>query len=142
MTRFCTRRETVLDYSLEGDQGPDEQQQRPRPSSCRYRMRPVDVAEILVAPVPVTYTAGEYEDDASGERAGGGKEKMAMFWVVMLRTRKCYSFSQHLQCMINELDKEDKSRLQKAANREYEVRIGLREADFAAPASRLPNCRR
>lgn len=79
--------------------------------------RPVDVAEILIAPVPVTYTVMD-TPDSDPETA---KEKMAMFWVVMLRTRKCYSFNQHLQCMINELDKEDKTRLQKAANREYEV---------------------
>lgn len=123
----------ILDYSLEaGEQEEEEEEDDRHPQQHYYRTRPVDVAEILVSPVPVTYVVsskrrmtkhdgGDDNDEVQQQQAEEEEEeKMAMFWVVMLRTRKCYSFNQHLQCMINELDREDKSRLQKAANREYE----------------------
>lgn len=115
--------DAILDYAMEID-GSEESQQR------HYRTRPVDAGEILVAPVSVTYTVSEKQqrseenddaDDADDDPSNPSKKKMAVFWIVILRTRKCYNFNEHVQCMINELDKEDKSRLVNAASREYEA---------------------
>ena len=99
-----------------------------RHNKIHYKTRPIDVAEILVAPVSVTYSVPQQQQQQPSAAVSLDhppatvveKEKMAVFWVVMLRTRKCYNFAQHLQCMINDLDREDRSRIQKLANREYE----------------------
>ena len=126
--------DAILDYAMEIDDSQESQQQLER----HYRTRPVDAGEILVAPVSVTYTVSDkqqsevHDDAASGDEdddndgvGNSSKKKMAMFWIVILRTRKCYNFNEHIQCMINELDKEDKSRLVNAASREYEARKPL-----------------
>jgi hypothetical protein len=89
-----------------------------------FRTRPVDVGEILVAPVPVTYTVKDHP------QAEEEKQKMAMIWMVVLRTRKCYSFNHHIQSMIDDLDKEDKSRLQKAAGKDYEEVMNMMREVF------------
>ncbi len=79
-------------------------------SKTRCKKFPVDVAEILVAPVCVTFSARHSND----------VEKMTCFWLVILKTRKCYNFNEHLRWMINELDREDRNHVKKMANREYE----------------------
>jgi hypothetical protein len=48
------------------------------------------------------------------------EDKMLCFWLVILKTRKCYNFNEHLRWMVNELDKEDRMHSKKIANREYE----------------------
>jgi hypothetical protein len=93
-----------------------------------YKMEIVDVAEILLAPVFITYTAPEdgsrqkrldhadsllsaaAQDDAPGAAAqassGGSERKVTAFMLTMLKTRKCYNFSAHLQWLVNSVDKE------------------------------------
>ncbi len=93
-------------------------------SQTSFRRKPVDVAEILVVPVCVTYTAspikskkaaGDNDDDDDD-----AEEKTLCFWLVILKTRKCYNFNEHLRWMVNELDKEDRVHSKRSINREYE----------------------
>lgn len=93
-------------------------QQQQEPGAPTFQRRPVDVAEILLAPVCVTYSV-------EGSNQAEKTEKMVCFWVVILKTRKCYNFNEHLRWMINELDNEDRSHVKKAANREYEDIMNL-----------------
>jgi len=47
---------------------------------------------------------------------------------VLLESRKCYSFVRHVQWLISNVDKEDKSNLKRGANREWEdIMAMLRE---------------
>jgi hypothetical protein len=86
----------------------------------QFSMSIVDVGEIVVAPVCISYVTPR-NDHAS--RAGVGnsssgattgdededeeeEEKVAAFWLVMLKTRKCYSLSAHLNWLIANVDKE------------------------------------
>ena len=85
-----------------------------------FKKKPVDVAEILVAPVCVTYTSVAPGGDSEMAEDDGEEEKMLCFWLVILKTRKCYNFNEHLRWMVNELDKEDRMHSKKIANREYE----------------------
>ena len=74
----------------------------------KMHTRPVDVAEILLVPVRVTYTTESLKE---------GETKMVCFWQVILKTRKCYNFNLHLKWLINDLDSEDKSHLKKFVNK-------------------------
>jgi hypothetical protein len=132
-----------------------------------YRTRPIDVAEILVSPVSVTYSVphvvGENSKDddpldrmmerpgnkqqqqQQGSPSGGAggvnekKEKMAVFWVVALKTRKCYNFNKHLETMINDLDKEEKSRVQKLAAKEFVEVMNMMREVFLFQYKNSPN---
>ena len=126
-----------------------------RGSKDYKKIRPIDVAEILVAPVSVTYTVPcsvvvpspddplSLSTSASGE--GGGatliqqKEKMAVFWVVILKTRKCYNFNKHLEIMVNDLDKEEKSRVQKLAAKEFVDVMNMMREVFLFQYKNSPN---
>lgn len=103
-----------------------------------FRTSPVDVAEILLAPVCVTYTISSggpvpsssdmHGNSGHDHESGGGENKMLCYWLVVLKTRKCYNFNEHLRWMVNELDREDKTHVKKFANKEYEdVLYMLRE---------------
>ena len=142
----------------------------------RYKTRPIDVAEILVAPVSATYSVpcvvGSENDDPllfsvpkkasslsslSSQQpppsAGNDdnqqqqqqqpkvvhKEKMAVFWVVVLKTRKCYNFNKHLESMINDLDKEEKSRVQKLAAKEFVDVMNMMREVFLFQYKNSPN---
>jgi hypothetical protein len=97
----------------------------------QFRMDIVDVAEILLAPVFITYTspedgssrqrrhdaddlieptaASEYEQATAQPVKKGSscsERKVAAFMLTMLKTRKCYNFSAHLQWLVNSVDKE------------------------------------
>ena len=94
----------------------------------KYKERPVDVADIFVAPVCVSYkitkvtlihstlimaTANKRMQEGSNKP----EDRATCFWLVMLKTRKCYNFNEHLRYMVNELDKEDRSNIKKLASR-------------------------
>lgn len=98
----------VFNTMMVQDADDDVHQEGARGRKKRFRTRPVPVAEILVAPVCVAYDTID------------GNGKNTCFWLVILKTRKCYNFNEHLRWMINKLDKEDKSHIKKTANREYE----------------------
>jgi hypothetical protein len=83
----------------------------------QFSMSIVDVAEIVVAPVCISYVTSRNEHassragvgNSSGATAGDEdeeEEKVAAFWLVMLKTRKCYSLSAHLNWLIANVDKE------------------------------------
>jgi hypothetical protein len=145
--------DAVIDSSKEMDvDSSDEEENSTAAAMSRrshFKTRPVDVAEILVAPVSVSYSVPSYASSNNDQQALNNacqgdavsscststaaivqKDKMAVFWVVMLKTRKCYNFNNHLQLMINDLDKEDKNRLQKMATREYEDVMSLMREVF------------
>lgn len=163
------------------------QQQHNHRDGQHFKTRPIDVAEILVAPVSVTYSvpcAVTNSDDplhlmknlslasslsqqqkqpsSSSAAAGAGagaaaaadnrgeevgdsvevvvqKEKMAVFWVVILKTRKCYNFNKHLEIMINDLDKEEKSRVQKLAAKEFVDVMNMMREVFLFQYRNSPN---
>ncbi len=86
----------------------------------KHTLQIVDVADILVAPVCVTHRnvnsesnnngsrsdaqmMSDEDDDDDAETAGG--EKITGFWMVMLKTRKCYNFAAHLHWLVSVVDK-------------------------------------
>ena len=96
----------------------------------KHTLQIVDVADILVAPVCVTHkrsysnsmpAAGHKrgrngesrgssclnDDDDDDDEDGGGSvpEKITGFWMVMLKTRKCYNFTSHLHWLVSKVDK-------------------------------------
>lgn len=117
----------------------------------------VDVADILVVPVCVTHTTAPVQLSGGGAAAGhkrkkvGGsgsssgfcgdddsnddddddeseREKITGFWMVMLKTRKCYNFAAHLHWLVSSVDKKDRTNMKKLVMREYEdVMCMLRE---------------
>ena len=59
-----------------------------------YQTQIVDVADILLVPVCVTYLTAD------------GDEEVTMFWMVVLRPTLAYNFPLHLQYLVNNVDKE------------------------------------
>jgi hypothetical protein len=87
----------------------------------QFHMQIVDVAEILLIPVCVSYVTPDRsrggggngneqradEDGSCGEdHEELGDEKVSAFWMVVLKTRKCYNFSAHLHWLVANVDKE------------------------------------
>jgi hypothetical protein len=120
-----------------------------------FKLKIVDVAEILVAPVCVTYVTDKKSAQSSSKRGRKKKdlgnwgaqegsednddeddedsdddcedldsstdgEKVAAFWMVILKTRKCYNFPMHVNWLINTVDKDDKNNMKRSVTKEYE----------------------
>lgn len=62
---------------------------------------------------------GEGSEDGDGGQHGSG-EKITGFWMVMLKTRKCYNFCAHLHWLVNLVDKKDKNNIKRLGTREYD----------------------
>ena len=105
-----------------------------------FKRQIVDPATIFLTPVCVTHVANssgdvnaamKLDDGGGGSESGGGcaggedeedeeDVKKEIYWVVYLRTLKCYNFPKHLEWFINSVDKVDMSNMKKAVNKEYE----------------------
>jgi hypothetical protein len=78
----------------------------------QFHMQIVDVAEILVVPVCVSHVTprkgggSEMDTGEFGDYGDAEDEKVSAFWLVMLKTRKCYNFSAHLHWLVGNVDKE------------------------------------
>lgn len=106
---FCFNASLSSDAQAGSSSGADGGRVGGRRKVNNFKKCPVDVAEILVAPVCLRYTSRQNQP-----------EKMTCFWLVILKTRKCYNFNEHVRWMINELDKENRNHVKKLANKEYE----------------------
>ena len=85
-----------------------------------------DVADILLAPICVSYMDGdavceeeEITHQQQQQQQGDGK-KTASYWAVIFKTRACYNFVGHLQWLVNQVDREDKTNMKKSVNRDFE----------------------
>ncbi len=99
----------------------------------KYTWEVVDVADILLAPVCVTHATEDFDDSCMMDIGGNDDEekdptssdeyetkKITSFWMVMLKTRKCYNFLAHLQWLVERADAEDKSNMKNAMQKQFE----------------------